>query len=947
MTLMNAYGTLTSATWLARLCKGLVLLLVLVTGVTRAALPSFAFYYADDIPYESLGAFDYVVLEPDHLDLLQARHRMNPQTRIVAYLSVGEVHPSRPYFGRMRADWKLGENPAWQSVVVNLADPQWRQFFVSQVMAPLWQRGLRAFFLDTLDSFHLVATTPVQKQAQIDGLARLIEDIRTAFPQAQLVFNRGFEVLPQVHRHVFAVAAESLFRGYDAAAAQYREVPPPDRQWLWGQLQKVRSDYGLPVIAIDYVPATERELARETAARIKALGAIAWVATPGLDSVGVGQVEVLPRQVLVLHDQPGNWRDVSTHEAHRIGAMPLNHLGLEPEYVYAGSERVRQLTRRALAGRYAGVVSWFHPNVHPQDKGLPGLLRAARDQGVPQVWIGSLPGARLLQDMGLQGRALSPPVPVRGADKRSPHVGFEVQPRAPATLEHSVQAPVGEGSRVWLRWQGLDGVVDDAIAITPWGGYASGRAWKVDLLQSAGVRWSIDPIEFFRQALRLNPALPVPDATTENGRRLLITHVDGDGFASLADIPGTPLASQVMLDDFLRRYPVPSTVSIIEGEVGAKGLFAAQSARLEDVARAIFRLPHVELATHTYSHPFYWAEAELGLELPGRAMSLRVPDYRYDMRREVTGSAAYIDQHLAPAGKRTRMVLWSGDTQPLTAPLQVAYDAGLLNMNGGITSITRAEPSLSLVGPLGMMKGGYYQVYAPNLNENVYTNLWTGPFYGFERVIETFELTEAPRRLKPVNIYYHTYIASKKASIASLHKVYQWALARPLFPVHGSEYAQKVLDWRRATVARDGARLLLRNGGAHLRQWRLDDGAALPRWQGSRGLAGYVQHGQAVYLHAASPDWELPEAGAGATGGAPDSIPRLVDANGRLRAWEAGAAGEWRAEFEAHMPLRARVHAPGCRADAPAAIRLRQQGADWLIEGGEGGRQTIVFRCPR
>ena len=83
-----------------------------------------------------------------------------------------------------------------------------------------------------------------------------------------------------------------------------------------------------------------------------------------------------------------------------------------------------------------------------------------------------------------------------------------------------------------------------------------------------------------------------------------------------------------------------------------------------------------------------------------------------------------------------------------------------MNMNGGFTTISKAEPSLTLVAPLGIMKGDYYQIYAPMQNENVYTNLWNGPFYGFERVIETFEMTDKPLRFKPVNIYYHAYIAS-------------------------------------------------------------------------------------------------------------------------------------------------------------------------------------------
>jgi hypothetical protein len=60
--------------------------------------------------------------------------------------------------------------------------------------------------------------------------------------------------------------------------------------------------------------------------------------------------------------------------------------------------------------------------------------------------------------------------------------------------------------------------------------------------------------------------------------------------------------------------------------------------------------------------------------------------------------------------------------------VRLAYQAGLLNMNSGNTWISKAEPTLTLVGPIGMMKGEWFQPYAPMQNENVYTNNWTGPF---------------------------------------------------------------------------------------------------------------------------------------------------------------------------------------------------------------------------
>lgn len=106
---------------------------------------------------------------------------------------------------------------------------------------------------------------------------------------------------------------------------------------------------------------------------------------------------------------------------------------------------------------------------------------------------------------------------------------------------------------------------------------------------------------------------------------------------------------------------------------------------------------------------------------------LDIPGYTFDAGRETVGSAAYIRDRLAPPGKPVKILLWSGDTAPGADTLRVTEQAGLLNMNGGDTSITRANPSLTAVGALGIEKSGFLQVYAPITNENIYTNLWTGP----------------------------------------------------------------------------------------------------------------------------------------------------------------------------------------------------------------------------
>ena len=102
------------------------------------------------------------------------------------------------------------------------------------------------------------------------------------------MFNRGFELLPEVAPLSVGIVAESLFQSWNPALQEYVEVSPPDREWLLARLNEARDRYGLPVTVIDYVAPTQGALAQETARRIATLGFVPWVANPGLDVVFTG-----------------------------------------------------------------------------------------------------------------------------------------------------------------------------------------------------------------------------------------------------------------------------------------------------------------------------------------------------------------------------------------------------------------------------------------------------------------------------------------------------------------------------------------------------------------------------------------------------------------------------------------------------------------------------------
>ncbi len=864
-----------------------------------APLPAVALHYGAAAPLADLKVFDIVVVEPDHGHDPLLHQRSGGQ--LYAYVSVAEVQASRSYYRDIPAAWKLARNGDWQSDVLDQTPAEWPEFFASKVVAPLWERGYRGFFLDTMDSYRLAAT--FDEAAQQAGLVRVIETLHRRFPGIRLILNRGFEIVPRVHDKIQMVAAESLFRGWNAGRKRYEEVPSASREWLLGQLQTIQQQYGTQILAIDYVPPQDRALTRTTAVRIQALGFIPWVTDNQLHTVGIGNIELQPRRVLVLHNG-SEAVSINYSNAHRYLQMPLNHMGYLVDYV-----DVRQpLPQGIYRDRYAGIASWFSGFVPgARSKELNRWLLARSAEGMPLALIDDIgfpPDRSWVDQLGLQMGDLDLEQPLKTVGQHA-MMGFEIAPPLPGKEYEPVKITSKWAAQAvpLLELQDQRGKRVVAGAIMPWGGFILDPFVLITLPGTEQQRWVVDPFAFLTQALRL-PPMPVPDVTTENGRRLLMAHIDGDGFPSRAEMPGSPFSSEVLLKEVLERYRIPHTMSVIEAEISPGGLHPKDSAQQEETARRMFKLPHVEIASHSYSHPFLWDEsAKHGIFLDDtqKDYHLDLPGYTFNLEREIIGSVKYIQQRLAPADKKVKIMLWTGDTAPSEEALTIAKKAGLLNMNGGDTYISRQNPSLTAVRSHGIKKGNYLQVFAPITNENIYTNLWQGPFYGFERVIETFEMTERPRRIKAVDIYYHTYSASKRAGLNALHKVYGWAQAQPLHPVFTSEYIRKVEDFYSYAVARDGQGWRVQGDG-ELRTLRLPASAGIPALDKSPQVAGYREGPEGTYLHLTGGKARIQMQDAATA--TPQQGPFLYEANARLTQWRTNATGT-QTDFtlQGHVPL--------------------------------------------
>lgn len=816
------------------------------SGVVAQEGPSTAFYYSSRLPAVELAHFDRVVLQADQAEAANIELLRRRGSEVFAYVSLSEA--SRREAASVEVSLRIGDNPDWDSVIMDAANPGWQRHLIEKKFKPLWDRGFRAFFLDNLDSYQRAVKTPAQRAAQVKGLAQIVRELHARFPGVKLLFNRGFELLPEVAPLAAGLVAESLFRSWDPQRKAYVEIDEKERQWLLAELRTARDRYHLPITVVDYVAPGQRDLARTTARRIAALGMTPWVADYALGTLGMGSIEVVPRRILALWNgaeqrDRGPLADVAYTPVHTMAAGVLEYLGYAVDY----ADLREPLPEGPLSDRYAGIVTWFTDDRLPNPVAYRDWLVKQIDAGMKVAvldHLGFFPSPALQKRLGLLREAQSVATEVRLLNADQDTTGFEVkvEPRRNVFFPLRIEGP---GTRRLLSVQDQAGARMDAVFTAPWGGMAVNPYLLAEGIEYS-YRWIINPFTFFKQALKL-PEMPAPDVTTLDGRRMLMVHIDGDGFPSRAEMPGNDFSGKVILDRILKRFPIKATVSIIEGEIGPKGKWPKLSAELESIAKDIFRLPNVEVASHSFSHPFDWLRFGQDQE-DGDINGL----FRYDfsLEREIDGSVNYINSRLCPANKTAKVFLWSGEAIATSDALARVRSIGLLSMNGGNTVASSRRPTLTAVSPMGRPVAGNYQAYAPIQNENVYTNLWRGPFYGFRDVISTFQFTESPRRLKPINLYFHFYSGSKIGSLKVLTQAFQWALAQDAAPVFASEYIRKVEDFQSVTLARrpDGCWQL--RGAGHLTTLRLDGelGAGAVDQKRSRGVTSQRELPQGRYI---------------------------------------------------------------------------------------------------
>ncbi|MCB1209615.1 MAG: hypothetical protein KDK97_09830, partial [Verrucomicrobiales bacterium] len=682
----------------------------------------------------------------------------------------------------------------------------------------------------------------------------LVVRVKAAFPEKKVFLGDAI-----------AATGSGFFDADGLLVEGVLELGDEDRSLAAAGIREV-AGLGKTVLALETRPMTAVVEANDVAAQLRQQGAWPYVTTSAREGVSLAPLSERSRRILVLFgwdplatEKPVMWPvDTMTAE---LFQTTLEYMGYEVDYLDVGQQ---SLPAVADLGYAAVLLDAELVVPAPMEVGMVRWLTEVKARKVPILFAGGFPFSRedaageFAVNFGLRGstQAMShlSRVEIKETDEAFIHSETPIQPRA--TDYKDLAAPDGAHVILGLRAIGDDGTLlrFDPVFLADWGGMWL-EPYIILRASADSSLFYIDPYKLLAAWLEPLGVFPAPDATTRDGQRIFYSHIDGDGFASDSDFKGHPFCAELVRDRILKVFPFPVTVSVVEADMGAlaAGLRDGDEGKIQELAKSIYALPHVQAASHSFSHPYQWDPDDPNPGVYDEAfMALKaVANYtKVDPEREIRGSIRYINENLLPADKRVELMLWSGNCRPGRRALEVCRELGVENMNGGNTIISRLYPGVAGIAPRVIPWAGELQINAANQNEFMYANGWMGPFYGgFADVIDTFERTEEPIRTKPVNVYYHFYSATSLSALRALEKIHRWCASQSLHSVTARQYAGIVRDAWRTRVYELGNRYWLMANAGDCRTFRLPASVGRPDLASSLGVTGWAEKGDDLFIH--------------------------------------------------------------------------------------------------
>jgi len=564
----------------------------------------------------------------------------------------------------------------------------------------------------------------------------------------------------------------------------------------------------------------------------------------------------IPRKLLIAY-QSNTGQKESVNTYFEICQVVTDYYGLLSDYIDVNTQA---LPDDQKMGQYLAIITGFNSNEMKNGIAWLKWLKHQCDHKKKLIVFGSLSGKDSSNSDEYKGLsdAIYKYIGIQYIGMFSTHRGrLRYHYKDPDGVEFERPYPIFPKSyeqfkvidpnvKVWLTKmrKDLENSESATIVTGPHGGFAryADLYWMDPVTYKK--QWYLNPFKFFEEALGIQN-LPRPDPTTLNGMRVAFSHIDGDAFSGPSRINPQKTCAEVIRDDVLKKYNFPVTVSVIVAEIEPESL---GNQKLVDIAKGIYAMPNIESASHAYSHPYYWnANSSIKDRYPSQ-YGFIVKGYTFNSEKEIVYSANYISKNLAPPNKPCRVMLWSGACDPTEKDLKNCYKNTFYNMNGGDTVFDDVNNSYTAVAPLYRKVGSMHQIHCGQANENILTNLWEGPYYGFREIIKTMKKTNMPRRLKPIDIYYHFYSGEYKSSLKALQAVYEWVLNQDVALVYTSQYIQMMQGFLNVKIFKNKAGSFVIKDYNHCLTVRFDHKDSVPDLSKCHNVIGFSKQSKGLYV---------------------------------------------------------------------------------------------------
>jgi uncharacterized protein (TIGR01370 family) len=207
----------------------------------------FGVCYSKITPHQ-LQNYEMVIVEPDFYTQEEMQALRATGTKVIAYISLGEVDTNRWYFPLMEAEGFLGKNENWNSYFLDLKAKKVREIITTQVVPEIMAKGADGLFFDTVD-----AVSPETPRSYLQPyMANLIQRIRVQYPDKTIIQNAGLFLLNDTKENIDAFLTETLASNYSFTEQEYQIRNQEEFNDRLNWLEEYSSETGKPFFIIDF-----------------------------------------------------------------------------------------------------------------------------------------------------------------------------------------------------------------------------------------------------------------------------------------------------------------------------------------------------------------------------------------------------------------------------------------------------------------------------------------------------------------------------------------------------------------------------------------------------------------------------------------------------------------------------------------------------------------------